>query len=1522
MTDQNKIVSVEFRGKDKSLEKQLNRIDKGAEKVEKRLKDGFKGTGLELLEKQVQAGIRPVRDLQIELGKVIQKAKEANKTKASPVNDLAIANSVIKLKQIQAELRKVRTESKATSKSFQDLGSKLSSAFLPFAALGTGLSLFFKSAGDASQNFTQRLREVSTIGQQTGRQLRVLRTEIRDLSSELQIPAAELGAGQYQILSSGITDVNESFIALEASAKLSKAGLGSVSESADLVTSSVNAFGLSANRSAEVLFKTILNGKTTASQLASSFGGVAALASQVKVSFEDLNAATAALTISGRTASEAQTGIRSILVAVLKQGSQSVEVAKELGLEFNAAALKAKGFAKFMAEVAEKTGGSEEKLAKLFGRVEGLAAALDLGGRAAGAYERILQDLENSTGELDKGVERVKNNIDGFKTSFANLASAIGDTVNQIFEPFAVVLGNIFELLRKNKPLRDFVTGVGLAATAVTALGAAVSGAVLLFGPLLVLLGEIGIPLGAVAAGFVAVGGAAGVFATEFGKAQDKVEDAEPHFDALSRATDLLKGGLANLIDIAGSLVGAVGRLVIKVGEAIGRFFNLDEKSKDLETSLDELETAGEFLVVAFKILISTIDILSSSLAIASIITTQLIKALDSLINFDFQRLGKNLTDLWNDISAEYQSAADAISQRFQSNTKKNLKLLEQLLEDYKNAADESGGNGNGGGGEDTLTDNSKTVQQIRNAQRQFRNIVGRTEAELTGYLQGEYAKRRKLAETNYQQRVLQLRDLAKKGKISSSELTNALSQSNQLFIKQMEEINRQEQNFLDKRQATIQTLNEQLGKLRSELTQQDPFDNIQANLSKTLNDIAVEFDRKVRELEVQFNFDETNEEFLKALDIVKETFVTRRRLAIQNANKEKLETLRIQKELSNDILVLQAELGGKELEIAKAKNKKIADDLRQRLLIAIRDFGTGSDEVKQIQSALSKTLQDGDIEKSDIQIKQQEQLIDNIQARIELEGLTKEGLNAQERALRKLIDLLKEELKLTGLTESKRAEILQKITSAQGELSDSIEQSGTLGRLINGFGNLDFGTDDIGRFFNTFTDGLGAVNKQFSKFKARTEKGFKEFINAPEGLRAVGDFVTDISQNLGKQIGGIGEVFGGAFAGGIQGALIAGPAGAAVGSLLGAFGGGQSSGFFSGSEGGVATAFALGGPLGFFSLNKFRKQQKEQERIARIQRAQAFTQEQLAKAQADDLNSLIAARRAINEFDSGGGEAFRIKKQARDQVVELIEQRKAFISEAIKQLDNQNRILNRTLQILPGDTLQELQVQRLNELDELQVETDKALAAFKDSKAAQNRILKNQELQRQLIFSQSAEAIIDTVIAEQNKIAQIRAETAELEAEATGNRFDQIKAQLRAELIRIDSELAAFKGSEEQKREQIKKTAAERVAAETRAQEEINGILEQANDIINEGLVVGQTKAESQAKRLSDLGFSLNSFGLVNNADRLPLTTSVSVGAGAFTINIEGVNDVQGIIEQIQDPQVQQALADALNTAILRNGQ
>ena len=299
-----------------------------------------------------------------------------------------------KMAQFNAKMKESNAQMPAFVEKSERLGSTLTKAFTaPVAALGV-------SSGKLFLDYEKGLYTVSTIADTTQLSLKELGDQLLSASDATGKAATDMTQAAYDALSAGVDTANAAGF-VEIAAKAAKGGLTDVSTAVDGATSAINAWGLGYENAESVFDKFIVAqnlGKTTLGQMAQQIGQLTGIAPQVGVSLDSVLAATAALTKNGVQTSTAMNGLKAVMSAVIKPTAEATQQAKKLRLEFSAEALREKGFTGFLQDVIEKTGGSEEAMAKLFGSVEGLAQIMLLAGTGADDYAEALDAMANSAG--------------------------------------------------------------------------------------------------------------------------------------------------------------------------------------------------------------------------------------------------------------------------------------------------------------------------------------------------------------------------------------------------------------------------------------------------------------------------------------------------------------------------------------------------------------------------------------------------------------------------------------------------------------------------------------------------------------------------------------------------------------------------------------------------------------------------------------------------------------------------------------------------------------------------------------------------------------------------------------------------------------------------------------------------------------------------------------------------------------------------------------------------------------------
>lgn len=222
-----------------------------------------------------------------------------------------------------------------------------------------------KAAYDAA-GFGKLMANVATLGVDD---LTKLDKGVREVATSFGLDLNDAAATLYDTISAGIPE-DAAIMVMGAAAKGAQAGVGTLAQAMDLGTSALNAWNLKgkdANETTANMEKimgqaatAIKQGKTTIADMAGAIGQVAPVMAAGNVKTEEFFAALAALTATGQPTSSAMAALRQVIAGVIKPTSEAAKLAKKLGIEFNIAAIKSKGFDGFLADIQEKTGGNVE----------------------------------------------------------------------------------------------------------------------------------------------------------------------------------------------------------------------------------------------------------------------------------------------------------------------------------------------------------------------------------------------------------------------------------------------------------------------------------------------------------------------------------------------------------------------------------------------------------------------------------------------------------------------------------------------------------------------------------------------------------------------------------------------------------------------------------------------------------------------------------------------------------------------------------------------------------------------------------------------------------------------------------------------------------------------------------------------------------------------------------------------------------------------------------------------------------
>ena len=254
-------------------------------------------------------------------------------------------------------------------------------------------------------DFVNGMAKVSTLVDTSLVSIQKLSQGIREISDETGVSVTDLAEAEYSAISAGVDAANVTEF-LRTATLASKAGFTDSATAIDGLTGVINAYGMSADKAMDIANQMLMTqnfGKTTFGEMSQTMGQVIPVAATLGVSTQDLFTSIAVLTKQTIKTPEAMTALKAAYSNILKPSTQAAKAAASIGLEFNAAHLKSVGWARFLDEVKEKTGGDTELMGQLFGSTEALNGILALTSQTgAQQFKEGLDMITNSSGATEE----------------------------------------------------------------------------------------------------------------------------------------------------------------------------------------------------------------------------------------------------------------------------------------------------------------------------------------------------------------------------------------------------------------------------------------------------------------------------------------------------------------------------------------------------------------------------------------------------------------------------------------------------------------------------------------------------------------------------------------------------------------------------------------------------------------------------------------------------------------------------------------------------------------------------------------------------------------------------------------------------------------------------------------------------------------------------------------------------------------------------------------------------------------
>lgn len=308
-------------------------------------------------------------------------------------------------------LRALGTDARVTAGAFDGLGRSVRTALLPLlpflTAAGAGFAAL-RSVQGASE-FSRSIAEIASISEGGAEEVAGLRKEVLALSREFGQSPVDQARGLYFAISSGAESAAEGVDILRNSTRLAIAGLASTEDTVDLVTSALNAYrsqNLGAADAADTLFKTVEVGKGRVEDLARNYGKALPLGAALGISFRELSATMATLSLTQGSVEQSATALRSVLSGLLQVTAEQRAQLQGLGVAVDPASIKANGLVKTLVSLGNALNRDTDAIRAIFPDVRSLSGVLALVNDGGTNLNRVLDRFSSSAGSVGRALDK------------------------------------------------------------------------------------------------------------------------------------------------------------------------------------------------------------------------------------------------------------------------------------------------------------------------------------------------------------------------------------------------------------------------------------------------------------------------------------------------------------------------------------------------------------------------------------------------------------------------------------------------------------------------------------------------------------------------------------------------------------------------------------------------------------------------------------------------------------------------------------------------------------------------------------------------------------------------------------------------------------------------------------------------------------------------------------------------------------------------------------------------------------
>lgn len=444
--------------------KRLQRELSATEKEYSKLNEKYKAN-----QNQIQQATAKIEEQQRTLEQLTQELREAGLN----TDDLERANDRLKnsYERLQASQERLKNLNQQQEKIKENISATKTQILGTVGAYTAVAAAIYAGPVQAAQKYETALAKVNTIADTQAVPLEKISQEVMALSNKTGVAANDLAEDVYNAISAG-QKTGDAVNFVSYSTKLAKAGFAETSQTLDVLTTILNAYGKSADEVGSVsdmLIQIQNKGKVSVGELSSVMGKIIPTANSYNVSLEQLGATYAIMTSKGIAAAETTTYANSMLNELGKSGSTADKILRSVaGGGFSDLMANGSSLAEVLDILQQEAQKSGKTIADMFGSAEAGKAAITLLSNGVDGFNASVEDMLKSTGATETAfgimADTTENKMAKAKNSINNLQIVLGQNflpiIGNVADKVAGVVTKISEFAEANPQLVQTVLKV------------------------------------------------------------------------------------------------------------------------------------------------------------------------------------------------------------------------------------------------------------------------------------------------------------------------------------------------------------------------------------------------------------------------------------------------------------------------------------------------------------------------------------------------------------------------------------------------------------------------------------------------------------------------------------------------------------------------------------------------------------------------------------------------------------------------------------------------------------------------------------------------------------------------------------------------------------------------------------------------------------------------------------------------------------------------------------------------------